>query len=394
MRLETELLRRTLASRRRWHALASAGLVIAVAALAINLGLPGQLVPSNSVQASLGTVHGLAAVAAPPGTYAGTMVYDAADGYVLLFGGLTASGGIGGSNDTWAYRNGTWTQLHPAVSPPGRAWAMMAYDPAAGYVVLFGGSNASPAYHDLHDTWIFKGGSWTELQLALHPSARDSGMMTYDSTDGYVLLFGGAVNSHTRAKPVQKSTVFYNDTWTFTGGRWWQLLTISHGGPFLPRADAMFNDNPSGKNVLLLGGEVKTNGAIAYGTNRSWAFSNGSWAVAATCQIPGDQICGYTSTDFGVMSYDARASRMVMFETNIQIYCPGELGSVTLARSAGAWSVIQVCKANPVWRDWSMMTYDAADGYLLLFGGTGLSPSGSGFLNDTWAFDRGTWHAV
>jgi hypothetical protein len=39
-----------------------------------------------------------------------------------------------------------------------------------------------------------------------------------------------------------------------------------------------------------------------------------------------------------------------------------------------------------------MMTYDSADGYLLLFDGTGPSPSG--FLNDTRAFYHGSWHSV
>jgi hypothetical protein len=383
---------RTRASRRRWDAHAAAGFVIAVAALVLNLGPTGQLIPSHSVQVSLGGVPPPTAFAEPPGTYAATMVYDRADGYVLLFGGITAAGGVGGSNDTWAYRNGTWTQLHPAVSPPGRAWAMMAYDSTDGYVVLFGGSNASPAFHDLSDTWIFKRGNWTQLQLAVHPSARDSGMMADDSTDGYVLLFGGAVNPHTRTKPVQKSTIYYNDTWTFSSGRWRQVAAITQGGALNPRAGALFSDNPSGSDVLMIGGLVKRPGAVAFGTNQSWAYANGTWSKTPTCQLASDLICGFSDTNVGAMSYDARSSRMIMLETNVGVYCPGQMGTITLARSAGAWSIVQVCKANPVWRDWSMMTYDSADGYLVLFGGTG--PSASGFLNDTWEFDRGTWHGM
>ena len=48
----------------------------------------------------------------------------------------------------------TWTQLSPATSPPARYSASMAYDPATGNMVLFGGIGSSG--NTLSDTW-----SWT-----------------------------------------------------------------------------------------------------------------------------------------------------------------------------------------------------------------------------------------
>ena len=43
----------------------------------------------------------------------------------------------------------TWTQQHPATSPPVRHQASMAYDAATGTVILFSGSN------NVADTWTW-----------------------------------------------------------------------------------------------------------------------------------------------------------------------------------------------------------------------------------------------
>ena len=64
------------------------------------------------------------------------MAYDPATGTVVLFGG-TGHGALLG--DTWTWNGTTWTQQTPATSPPARESASMAYDAATGTVVLFGG---------------------------------------------------------------------------------------------------------------------------------------------------------------------------------------------------------------------------------------------------------------
>ena len=53
----------------------------------------------------------------------------------------------------------TWTQQHPAVHPPARAGAAMAYDAATGTAVLFGGNNPGG---QLGDTWTWDGTTWTQ----------------------------------------------------------------------------------------------------------------------------------------------------------------------------------------------------------------------------------------
>ena len=76
------------------------------------------------------------------------MAYDAATGTVVLFST---------QGRTWTWDGTTWTQQHPAASPPARAEAAMAYDAATGSAVLFGGYDLTLAgrVHDLSDTWTW-----------------------------------------------------------------------------------------------------------------------------------------------------------------------------------------------------------------------------------------------
>lgn len=55
-------------------------------------------------------------------------------------------------NGTWAWDGTTWTRQFPQASPSARANASMAYDPAAGNVVLFGGFGGNGV---LGDTWTW-----------------------------------------------------------------------------------------------------------------------------------------------------------------------------------------------------------------------------------------------
>jgi hypothetical protein len=61
---------------------------------------------------------------------------------------------------------------------------------AAGSIVLFGGTGGfnGPLFGD---TWRFDGEHWTQVQ-DIGPVPRDSHALTFDSTRGAVLLFGGS----------------------------------------------------------------------------------------------------------------------------------------------------------------------------------------------------------
>nr|MDA8292961.1 hypothetical protein [Actinomycetota bacterium] len=71
----------------------------------------------------------------------------------------------------------TWTKQSPTTSPSARSFASMAYDPATGTMVLFGGDGSSGL---LADTWTWNGTTWTKQSPTTSPSARYGASMAYD----------------------------------------------------------------------------------------------------------------------------------------------------------------------------------------------------------------------
>lgn len=134
-----------------------------------------------------------AAGAAPPARAAHSMVYDAKNGVVLVFGGETEGGADVG--DLWAYdpaRN-SWTQVSPHGAPPSaREGAGMVYDVRDLRALIFGGSISNQTF--LNDTWAYYSNTntWTQLGPGdIAPSVRVGPLMVYDPADGRTLLFGG-----------------------------------------------------------------------------------------------------------------------------------------------------------------------------------------------------------
>ena len=113
------------------------------------------------------------------------MVYDPSSDRIVLFGGS-------GSNETWTYdlNTNTWTNLSPPESPSPRGGHAMVYDAFADRVILFGGTNGSARFSD---SWSFdlNTGTWTNLDLGTHPSAREGHAMAYAAQSTRTVLFGG-----------------------------------------------------------------------------------------------------------------------------------------------------------------------------------------------------------
>ncbi len=114
--------------------------------------------------------------------------------------------------DTWTWNGTTWTKQSPTTSPSARYGASMAYDPAAGTMVLFGGQGSPTT--SLSDTWTWNGTTWTEQNPATTPPARYGASMAYDQATGSMVLFGGHGNGGA-----------LSDTWT------WQELATTPGAP-------------------------------------------------------------------------------------------------------------------------------------------------------------------
>jgi hypothetical protein len=219
----------------------------------------------------------LTEASSPPVNGYMAMTYDAKDGYIVLFGGNNVqygntpySFGSFFSSQTWKFQYGRWTELHPAVAPQGRAGASMAYDSADGYVLMFGGGNATQVFGG---TWGFAAGQWTKLSPSTHPSARSTAAMAYDAADGYVVLFGGC--------SVTSCTIgfgkMFGDTWTFAGGQW--TLLHSTLAPSARSEVGMAYDGPgvmhghSTGGVILFGGDS----AVSFVVGDTWLFLHGQW---------------------------------------------------------------------------------------------------------------------
>lgn len=220
--------------------------------------------PCTDVETYLDGQWGDGAGAVLPALRAGeVMTYDAADGYVLLFGA-----GHGRANETWSFRGGLWSQLHPSVAPTGRSDAGIAYDAADGYVVLFGGLVPNGRTL-LNDTWTFRSGAWTNVTNRSGPAPPRSWRfgMSYDSSDGYVLLFGGDRGQFF-------NTTGWNETWSFHAGVWTNRTSV---GPKPPAGEGdVIADDPADGYVVLFGGD-----SGCYGTCTPWVFYDDTWTYHA-----------------------------------------------------------------------------------------------------------------
>ena len=157
----------------------------------------------------------------PAPRYNASMAYDGATGTVVMFGGVVLGGGVStcgsSADDTWVWDGATrtWTQVTPAVSPPARANATMAYDKARRKVVLYGGSGVGGAQDTA--TWLWDGATrtWTAAPADSTPGgALRLAAMDYHLPSQKTVLFGGV-------RP--GSTFTLNEsTWTWNGLKWRQ----------------------------------------------------------------------------------------------------------------------------------------------------------------------------
>jgi hypothetical protein len=222
----------------------------------------------------------------PSGGSGASMAYDAGTGQLVLFGGYDPPGlgGPGFLNDTWTWDGTTWTQLHPATSPPARAFASMAYDAGTGQLVLFGGGITGTG---LEDTWTWDGTTWTQQSPASSPPALGAASMAYDSSTEQLVLFGGDPSS---GPP--------NDTtWTWTGSTWIQLNPAT---------------SPSGRTgasmayVAGTGQLVLFGGATTGELGDTWTWDGTTW----TQQSPATSPPARTQAS---MDYDSDTGQLVLF---------------------------------------------------------------------------------
>jgi PKD repeat protein len=167
-----------------------------------------------------------------PSADLGAIAYDAADGYVIGFGapvkGAEYMSGQIAANYTYRWiDNDTWTNITANVSgaPPDMySDGTLVYDSTGGFVLLYGGaeftclgwagSSCSKGTNGaLANTWMYHDLVWTNLSGGLSPRPRADPALADDLTDGGVLLFGGLTCPNTTCPSSGVWPSASNDTW-------------------------------------------------------------------------------------------------------------------------------------------------------------------------------------
>jgi PKD domain-containing protein/galactose oxidase-like protein/SprB-like repeat protein len=254
-----------------------------------------------------GTWTNITPVGSPPAVADLSLAYDAADGYVVLTNGLPCSGPppgcrVGYLNETWKFSAGIWTRIITSAHPPGYAWAAMTYDYADHYLLFYGGVDPLSGSTGMPYTWKYVGGVWTNITSGSQPNQAFRPAMTYDVSDGYVLLFGGS----------SRFPLTWNYTWKFVGGLWTNLSAgVAPPGVELP---GLAYDSALGE-VVLFGGFNDTSSIDLADT---WVFHAGSWsATTPSGSPPGREEAGFAndSHDGYLVLFGGNENGVVGFDT-------------------------------------------------------------------------------
>lgn len=282
------------------------------------------------------------------------LVYDAHDGYNLLFGGCKARACPTG--ETWRYAADAWTNLTPALSvaPAPRTAAAAAYDPLLGEVVVFGGSSGTSV---LNDTWSFSGGAWSPVSMSgPSPPARSGAALAFDDLTGSLVLFGG---TSANGAPL-------GDTWTFSASGWTNL-TAAIGAAPPARTSAGVTYDAADSEVLLFGGT----GVCGAYCNDTWTFDGEHWAP-----LLGPGASGPDGRTQPAVAYDLGRQAVFLYGGS-----DGTILDDTWSFAHGLWSLVPTnASSTPGTREGAAAAYDGADGYLLFFGGQSSLPLRTGMF--------------
>lgn len=256
-----------------------------------------------------------------------SMAYDSARGEVVLFGGWEDSDR--GKNDTWTCHSWSgWHRKEPAVNPPKRWAASMAFDRKRGVTVLFGGEAWEP--QTLADTWEWDGEEWTQRVCDAAPPA-GRGSMIYDARRERCLFYSTqhAVNS---------SGVPCNSLWKWDGEKWAEVETKTR--PPFSTEFVMAYDESRGVTVLFLSAEE------GQPASQTWEFDGAEWKWIAEANTP-------RARHGASMAYNAKRKQLVLHGGSIVYAHLDE----TWIYDGAKWSE-QDPIARPIPHGWSTMCYD------------------------------------
>jgi hypothetical protein len=288
------------------------------------------------------------------------LVFDAARGVTVLFGGFSASNQQ--LDDTWEWNGTTWTP-QMVTGPEGRHRFGMVYDSGAARTILFSGD---PFYGSPGDTWVWDGMAWSALTTVGDPAGRRGAAMVYDVARNRTVLFGGEDVGGLRG-----------DLWELDGATWSQPPIVGKA-PSARKDAAMMFDSARGVSVLY--GGVDNTGTIL---SDIWEWNGATWTPVSNNGGPGPR------TLHGLVYQPANAS-WLLFGGTRSFSFPFE-GGTWQSLGDGNWT--RVDSLTPFPREELAMVYDSQRGAAVLFGGFGYIPTETLF-NDTWLWNGASWSSL
>ncbi len=347
-----------------------------------------------------------------PALRGASAAYDAANGTVVVFGGLQANGAL--SDHTWVWDGTTWTMAKPSpydLSPPARVDASMAYNAALNQLILFGGKG--PGGVLLDDTWEWNGESWVQVQAPTTPGARAGAALATDAR-GRLVLFGGygtsnaatsgppptTITTTTTVPPSSTTSPSTSSTTTPASSTTTSSSTGSPASGLSPTSTAP--PNPS-TTAVAPSQTARSQGATAGQGLRHHSTApsllNDTWVLESTPE--GDN---WAAVDTPVhppaslgASFVSEGGRTILFGGTTSTLAltadtpvPGSsLLAGTWNWNGGSWQLLRPGGAPPA-RTGAVAVDDTALGTLVLFGGDG--PRGP--LNDVWALTGTHWRRL
>ena len=298
-----------------------------------------------------------------PGPRSGhNLVFDGASGRTLLLFGYSGAA-LPPRSEIWSWKNGAWSVVD-RTGPGFRSLAGVAIDETRARLLLFGG--AGPGYRSRYgDTWFFTRDGWTEL-VAAGPGPVDHHAVAYDQRRGALIVFGGN----------DPGGAWSRTTWALDSAGW-RIVADSLRSPPARAHHAMVYD-AARERVVLFGG---------LGADRSYLGDTWEWDGSQWRQL---ELPAPPARTRHRLAYDARR-RVVVLYGGAGDRAPGQTSGFNVLADlwefdGQAWRSVDD-GAGPERRMLHAMTFDAALGETLLFGGS----DGTANRDDLWSWNGARW---
>ncbi|MCI4326847.1 MAG: PKD domain-containing protein [Thermoplasmata archaeon] len=271
-----------------------------------------------------------------------------------------------------------WTNITSRVVPlPSPRLSTMTWDASDGYVLLYGAVYLGPndSLREGKDTWSYSNGTWTNLTSRVvggPPPTPEEPVLTYDPWTDEAILFGG----------ISAASSNLSLTWTYHAGVWTNI-TATAGTPPSPRLLPVFVADLASHQMLLFGGSDSENDV---GLDDTWLFTGLLWSnITGTVGTSPPSLQGLSGT------YDPAEPGIVVLGTSGS--SPPYVGETYLF-TGGAWENLTANQSVPLpLLQFPSMGYAVSTSTVIVAASEVFTPvnGSTDFFPAEWSFAGGQW---